>query len=196
MPFESQNSKIKAFYVALKPAGFSLSALVYGAGLCFVTCTEGGEFLMSREVSWCCISAPLHLKWVHLAHREMHFPGFFWNQRSFSSVVFLFAVKICCAGSAFPASAFSGVCEERRKKDFINFPTQTLCSCPFPTSFDTSTRDEAYPQLELSWLSWWVPALAPTKSKHNSCVLPPLSQEAHYSSLCLFSWNMWEFKDL
>lgn len=61
MPFESQNSKIKGFYVPLKPAGFSPSAIAYGAGLCFVTCTERGGFLMPRLISWCCISAFLLL---------------------------------------------------------------------------------------------------------------------------------------
>lgn len=112
-----------------------------------------------------CFSDPVHLKWGHLTHREMHLPDFFRpGAPFFCGVVFLFAMKICCAGNAVPVSALSGICEGRRKKDFINFRTQALCSCPFLTSFDTS---QAHPQLELagiSWLvgsaGWWVPALA------------------------------------
>lgn len=75
MPFESQDSKIKAFSVPLKPAGFSPSAVVYGAGLCFVTCTEGeGSHVHSSllELHFCFFySSPFEVR--HLAHREMDF---------------------------------------------------------------------------------------------------------------------------
>lgn len=157
MPFESQDSKIKAFSVPLKPAGFSPSAVVYGAGLCFVTCTEG-RVLMSTVVSWSCISAfstPLHLKWGILLTGRWIFLNL--------ALIFQCGFPVC-SEDLLCRECFSSLCFVW-KKDFINFPTQALCSCPFPTSFATSTRLEVYPQLELSWISWWVPALASPQGK-------------------------------
>lgn len=96
MPFESQDSKIKAFSVPLKPAGFSPSAVVYGAGLCFVTCTEG-RVLMSTVVSWSCssaFSAPLHLKWgILLTGRWIFFEPSTHFSVWFSCLQWRFAVQ-------------------------------------------------------------------------------------------------------
>jgi len=124
MPFESQNFKMKAFYVPLKPIGF------FPISHCFMV---QGCFLSLEDKRWVslvksslimldfCSSNPGNLKWWHLAYREMYFPDCFLNPvLPFLQCGFpVFKIQIWCAANAFPVSTLSDVCKEGRKEKIL-----------------------------------------------------------------------------